>query len=339
MNSSTNKLTVVNTNNQAISPYDTSYPITLLSTSINRELDKAENIADDIYHSITKELPTLTQIQQASESTIRYVVDISDETIDAIENGVLKLTQENGNTYAQLLKNGKYSSKLPIKREEIHTELSPTQMTAALQLKAVQEQLQNIENQLIIIDGSVREILQGQQNDRIGLYYSGLSLFLESRYTTNVYLKVALQSQALRALAESTAQLKLTLQSDINYLKNKEFDKVKMKRKELITSHVNNINLSYAYIHQALMLRAAIYCDIGELASMAQVLQEYAYFIEYTIGNNATLLAQYDMNDTGTRTGLWTQRSQLCFDVQEVATMLQSPKETLYIGISEEVKE
>lgn len=75
--------------------------------------------------------------------------------------------------------------------------------------------------------------------------------------------------------------------------KCRPYDKAKGKRKELIIEHMNNINQSFAFIHQATMLRAGIYCDIGEHGSMARVLEEYSYFIDNDVAKNALLLSQY----------------------------------------------
>ncbi len=324
---------------QEISPYDVSYPVVLLSNGIKNELERAQTVAHNIYRAVVREMPALTQVQQAMDKGCRYVVDATDSTLKAIESGALKLTQENGKTYAQLRVNGKYGSKLPIKKEVFRKGIDPTQMANALQMQALQDQIQDVANQLVLIDGSVREVLQGQQNDRIGLYYSGLSLFLESRSVSDAGLRNALQAQALRALAESTFQLKLTMQSDIRYIEQKEDDKAKGKRKDLILEHMNNINQSFAFIHQATMLRAGIYCDIGEHGSMAQVLEEYSYFIDNDVAKNALLLSQYDMNDDGTETGLWASRSQLKLDTAELSRALNSPQKTLYLGVAKEESE
>ena len=322
-----------------VSPYDVSYPVVLLSNGIKKEFGQAQMVAQNIYHAVINEIPALTQVRQAMDRGCRYVVDASEKTLKAIERGTLKLTQENGKTYAQLCENGKYGSKLPIKKEVFRKGIDPTQMANALQMQALQEQIQNVTDQLVLIDGSVREILQGQQNDRIGLYYSGLSLFLESQSVSNVGLKNALQAQALRSLTESAFQLKLTMQSDIKFLEQKEYEKAKGKRKELILEHMNNINQAFAFIHQAMMLRAGIYCNIGEYGSMIQVLEEYSYFIEHDVASNALLLSQYDMNDDGTETGLWASRSQLRLDTEELSRALNNPKKTLYLGLAEEESE
>ncbi len=319
---------------QENSPYDVSYPVVLLSNGIKKELETAQEFAKNIYRTVVKEMPVLTQAQQAMNKGCRYVVDASEKTIKAIESGALKLTQENGKTYAQLKNGNQYGKKIPIKREAFRKGIDTTQMANALQMQALQEQIQDVAKQLILIDGSVREVLQGQQNDRIGLYYSGLSLFLESRSISDIGLKKALQAQALRALAESTFQLKLTMETDIRYLEQKEYEKTKGKRKDLIVEHMNSINQSFAFIHQATMLRAGIYCDIGEHASMAQVLDEYSRFIDTDIAQNSVLLSQYDVNDDGTTTGLWASRSQFKLDTAELNKALNNPHKTLFISVA-----
>lgn len=335
MSTNENKIDLTAPFTGEISPYDVSYPAVLLSNGIRAEFEKAQAAAQNIFRAVVRETPAAVQIHDALKTGCRYVVDASESTLQAIENGALKLTQENGRTYAQLKVNGKYSTKLPIKKEVFRKGIDVTQMANALQMQAVQDQLQDVANQLLQIGGGVKEVLQGQQNDRISLYYSGLSLFLESRSISDAGLRNALQAQALRSLAESTFQLKLTMESDIKYLESKEYD-VRGKRKELITEHMDNINRSFAFIHQATMLRAGIYSDIGEMASMARVLDEYSYFIDTVVSKNALLLSQYDLNDDGTQNGLWASRSKLRLDTTEVTKALSSPQQILYLGIAKE---
>ena len=318
-----------------VSPFDTSYPAVLLSNGIKNQLAKAQDAAQSIYKAVSKEMPMLIQVKQAMSKGCRYVVDASESTIKAIEKGTLKLTEENGKMYAQFKKNGKYGSKLPIKKESFR-KFDSTQMANALQMQAIQDQLEEVSNQLMLIDGSVREVLQGQQNDRIGLYYSGISLFFDSKNISDVGLKISLQSQALRAITESTFKLKLKMESDIRYIKNEEYKTAKGKQKELIEEHLSSINQCFAFIHQSMLLRAGIYCDIGELPAMARVLDEYSAFIETDVASNAKLLSQYDKNDDGTNSGLWSTRSKLKLDTNDLVKSLNNPQKTLYLSISEE---
>ena len=289
-----------------LSPFSAEYPVELLSNGLKLKLAQAGNIVENIYRAVEKASPMVAQVREATKKGYKYVVDATESTLEAIDSGKIKLTTENsGKMYAQIREaNGRYGSKLPIKKEVFAKGIDPIQMANALQMKALQEQVQQIANQIAVIDHSVREVIHGQQNDRIGLYYSGLSLYLEARNVNDPEMKKALIAQSLRSLSEAGFQLGLTMQSDIKYLADGEFKIAKGKSVGLIDSRINSINTSFAFIHQATMLRAGIYCNEGELTAMSTVLKEYSYFIEGTVAKNANLLAQCDKTDTGTEKGV-----------------------------------
>lgn len=291
-----------------------------------------------MYEAVVQEAPALAQVQQSLKKGYRYVVDATESTIEAIDNGRIKLsTDKSGRMFAQIREaNGRYGSKLPIKKELFRKGVDPVQMANALQMKALQAQIQIISDQISVIDQSVREILQGQQNDRIGLYYSGMALYLESRRIVDNEMKKALMAQSLRALSEATFQLTLTMQSDIQYLVNKKYKSAKGKSVDLIDDRMRSINQSFVFIHQATILRAGIYCNQGELAAMSTVLDEYSRFIEKTVANNADLLAQCDTTDNGTDEGVWKSRRRLKLDVSDFVKQLNMSEKTVYIGISKE---
>lgn len=321
-----------------LSPYSATYPVELLSNGLKLKLAQAEHIAESVYRTVGKASPMVAQVREATRKGYKYVVDATESTLEAIESGKIKLTTENsGKMYAQIREvNGHYGSKLPIKKEVFAKGIDPVQMANALQMKALQDQVQQIANQIAVIDHSVREVIQGQQNDRIGLYYSGLTLYLEAKNINDPELKKALIAQSLRALSEARFQLGLTMQSDIQYLADGDYKIAKGKSVGLIDSRIISINQSFAFIHQATMLRAAIYCNEGELTAMSTVLNEYSYFIDGTIAKNAGLLAQCDRTDTGTEKGIWKSRAKLKLDVSEFSKQLNAPDKIIYLGVSKE---
>ena len=325
---------------EEVSPYDVAYPIQLLSNSLKSRLAHAQTAAKAVYAAVAKEAPILVQVQQSLDKGYRYVVDATESTLEAIESGKIKLsTEKSGKMFAQIRQaNGQYGSKLPIKKELFRKGIDPVQMATALQMQALQDQIQAIADQINIIDQSVRDVLQGQQNDRIGLYYSGMALYLESRNIDDNGMKKALMAQSLRALSEATFQLTLTMQSDIQYLDNKEYKSARGKSVDLIDSRMHSINQSFAFVHRATMLRAGIYCEQGELAAMSTVLGEYSHFIEGTVAKNAALLAQCDTTDSGAEEGIWKSRTRLKLNVSEFARQLNMPDKTVYLGISKENK-
>ena len=126
------------------------------------------------------------------------------------------------------------------------------------------------------------------------------------------------------------------MQSDIKYLAEGDYKTGKGKSVELIDKRIDSINQSFAFIHQATMLRAGIYCNEGELSAMSTVLNEYSYFIDSTIAKNAGMLAQCDRTDTGTDKGVWKTRAKLKLEVSEFNKQLNAPDKTIYLGVSKE---
>lgn len=316
-----------------LSPYDPSYPIRLLSNGLKTGIQEADSAAKDVYNAVAKVAPTGTQLAQAKKG-IRYVVDMSEKTLEGIETGKIKLTTDKaGRTFAQILESsGKFGKKLPIKKEDFAVGVDPVTMAMAMQMKAMQEQLEEIADQINQIDKNVKEVIQGQQNDRIAQYYSGIALYHESTGLENEDMRRELISQALRALSDASFQLRLNMQSDIRYLQNEEYKEFKKQRTQLIDERMDRINQEFAYIHQAEMLKAAIYCSEKEYGAMATVLDEYSYFIEKNIAKNARFLAQCDVSDDGTKKGAWETRSQLKLDTKEIRKQLASKEKTLYIS-------
>jgi len=323
---------------EELSPFDPAYPVELLSQSLDTRLAEAESAAERIYQAVIKAASPAAQIHEATKKGFRLVVDATESTLDAIESGKIKLTTEkSGKVFAQIREaSGKYGSKLPIKKEVYAKGLDPVQVANAMQMKALQEQLQQVSEQIAMIDQSVREVIQGQQNDRIGLYYSGLTLFLEARNINDPELRNALIAQSMRALSEATYQLTLTMQSDIRFLAAGEYRTAKGKSAKQIDARMQSINQSFQYIHQASMLRAGIYCSEGELSAMTTVLSEYSRFIEGTVAKNANLLAQCDVSDSGTESGVWQSRKNLRLDVADIAHQLNAPGKVIYLGKAEE---
>ena len=326
---------------ESASPYDPSYPALLLSQGLRMQLAQAESAAEKIYKAVVKAAPAAAQLRQATRKGFRLVVDAGEETLKAIESGKIKLTVEkSGKTFAQIREaSGHYGSKLPIKKEVFAKGLDPVQMANAMQMQALQSQVQQISDQIVEIDHSVREVLQGQQNDRIGLYYSGVALYLEARSVSDPELRRTLIAQSMRALSDASFQLLLTMQADIRFLTDREFDRAKGKKVEKIDARMQNINKAFAVIHQAALMRAGIYAAEGELSAMTAVLSEYARFIEGTIAKNAGLLSQCDVTDTGTETGVWKSRKNLKLDVSQLVAHINDSEKTLYLSTAEEEEE
>ena len=154
---------------QEIAPASTHSPLALLSAAMQASCNEADSAIADIVNAVKRQVPEAAQLYQANKKGFRLVVDASNEMLEAIDRGDIKLTTDKlGNTHAQIKQaNGKYGKKLPIKKEEFSQGIDPVQAANAMQMKALQEQLEEIAEQITVIDGRVKEVLRGQQNDRI----------------------------------------------------------------------------------------------------------------------------------------------------------------------------
>lgn len=318
-----------------ISPYDEAFPVMLLSDAFNDQLDRAEKVAMQICDDVAKKSLEYFNVGKLEEDKVRIVVDATDDTLKDIHEGRIKLVEENGKLFAQIRENGRYSSKLPVKEEVYNEGWDSGQIAIAMHLKAIQDSLITVSKQLKTIDERVREVINGQQNDRLGIYYSGVALYIESTCVSDLEMKKNLVAQSIRALTDAIFQMTLIMQSDIRYLKNKEYESEKKKRAELIKEKMNNITQCFSVVHQASILKAGIYCKQGEVLATSAVLEEYSRFINGTVSSNAALLAQCDIADTGTEHGIWKSRAKLEFDVSKFAKQLKSSEKAVYIDTND----
>ena len=314
-----------------LSPYDESFPARLLQEAFDFRTEQSQSTTEKIYRDVVMKSKYKVPIPKEGTEKLRLAVDASDDMIHDYKNGAVKLAREKGHLVAQIKENGRYGSKLPIKEELYMDGPSSLDVQNALQLQAIQEALATISEQIQAIDKNVKEVLTGQQNDRLGLYYSGVALFIEAHNVNNENFRRELTTQSLKALSDAVFQLTLTLQSDIRYLSKSEYDKDKKHKFNLINEKIGNINNSFMAIHQATIMKAAIYCQQGEIKAMATVLQGYERFIKGTIVSNAEMLSLCDVNDDGTQTGTWKRRANLQLEISKVVKELQTPKEVLFI--------
>ena len=319
-------------NDNSIEPYDNRYPIATFSQKLNEKMEKANNTIQNICDYVVRESAVTNGL--ANDNNYKLVVDVSDKVLKDIQSNKIKLAYDKeGNCFAQLMDGNNFGKKLPVKMENVGRVVDPMQMAMAMQMMKIQEQLEDISEQIDNINANVLAVLQGQQNDRIGLYYSGVDLYLEADSIQEKTFKNMVYAQSLKALSDATHQIRLAMNEDIKYLQNKEYDKIKGHRKDMIKSRMDNINRCFGFIHQSAMLKAAIYCDMNELKSMAIVLNEYSSFIENEIANRADFLAQYDINDNAREDGIWKSRARLRLDVSDFSNRLDSSDNVLYLDV------
>ncbi len=317
----------------AMELYDPAYPIQLFMSELKGKYEQSVSIVDQLVRDVAHEAGMISEIGNSMQKHIRYVLDLSEGTIQAIERGELKLNEENGQLFAQFRQlNGHFGGKVPVRREVFSTGLNVMQISNAIQLHALEQQLRNMTEQIGMIDRNVKEVLQGQQNDRIGVYRGGLALFLEAKSVSDETLRCELIGQAVGQLSTSIFQLIEQLRSDICYLAKEEYKKEEDPLNAL-DQRMQRVHQTFAYIHQATMVKAAVYCYADNLGAMATVLDEYSCFIEAVIEPNVSLLVQCDVSDSGTEKGAWKSRVNSKPKTAEIVKQLNAKEKTLYLQI------
>ena len=124
----------------------------------------------------------LDSIKEALTEETQLVVDLSESAKKAYDEGLIKFdTNKAGEMFAHLRDaNGHYGKRIPIKEQVVSQGMNPLEVQNAIRTQAIQEQLEQIVVTLQEISEGVSEIKQGQHNDRLGLYLSGQSLYLEA---------------------------------------------------------------------------------------------------------------------------------------------------------------
>lgn len=281
--------------------FDDQFSISMFRNSVKNAESKSNSIIET-----AKEIINKAYVGDVKDDEVKYVVDMSDEIKNALEKGEIKLVQEKGGQFFAQLRNakGQYGEKLPIKKEITAAGISPQELQMALQLQAIREQLGKIIESLQEVEGRVIDVIQGQRNDRIGLFYSGLSLYVESCSVQDDFLRKQIVSQALKSINDSNAQMIQDLKTSLDYLMNKKYLKTK-KPTEKIEEHLDIIQQCYDIIFRASFLKAMIYQENNELGPMLTSIDEYARFVEKMISPYVGRLSELDKNSKFIDEGAW----------------------------------
>lgn len=313
-----------------LSPYDNSFPTKLLQEAFEVRIEESKGKTEKLFCEMLGSSPVMSN-GKTSERKMRLVVDSSDDFLRDYQDGAIKLANEKGHMVAQIRQNGRYGSKLPIKEEMYSDGPNSLDIQNAIRLQSMQEALIEVSEQIQMIDQNVKEVLSGQQNDRLGLYYSGVALFVEAYNISDDAFRKQVLGQSVKALSDAIFQLTLTMQTDIRYLSKKEYDKNKKQKYNLINEKMDNIEHSFSAIHQASIMKAAVYCFEGEIKAMTAVLQEYERFIKGTIVANAEMLSMCDSSKERMLQGVWKKRAEFHLEIAEVVKQLQCNEKYIYI--------
>lgn len=323
---------------QNFSPYDEAYPIKLLEEAFRMKIEESKDVTEKVISDLFKSKKYNINATSKGKERVRLVVDGTDDFMKNYQDGVIKLAKEKGHVVAQIKENGKYGRKLPIKEEKYMDGPNSIEIMNACQLQSIADSLQQLSDQIATLDENIKEVLKGQQNDRLGFYYSGVAQYIEANNISDIDLKKQLISQSLKSLNDAKYQLILSIQSDINYLVRREYESDKKQKFNLLNEKINNINKAFSAIHQATLMKAVIYCQYGEIDAMTCVFNEYAAFIKESIVPHSRLLTQCDIGDSGKVDGTWTNRARLLNGVTAIIKQLKTSSNVMYINVKGEIR-
>lgn len=305
-----------------LSLFDEQFTVSDFSQAIAQSEQKAEDTLSSARKVARRALQRDLKAQ--------YVVDFEPEELEQIDRGEIQLVVENGETYAQLKKNGKYAKKLPIKKELSKEGVSAEALQMAIQMEAIKKQLQSIIQSIREIEDRVTDVSQGQHNDRIGLFYSGLSLYIESRAVEDVFLKKQIAAQALKAVSDADAQMIQEIRQSISYLVNEQYKNTK-KITAKIKEHLDVIHQCYDIVYRATFLKAMIYHESGEIPAMLAVIDEYGRFIEKMIVPYAGRLSELDGTNKFIEEGTWGQIAKTLAGCRDLRKMISNSAQYVFL--------
>lgn len=287
-------------NYELLDLYNDQFSFDSFQNSIKAKNEESREIIDTVVNTASKK----------EDDDIKLVVNLSDEMKEAYKNGDIKLdTGKNGEMYAQVRKNGKYGKKLSISEELNDKGLDSSDITFAMELSAIKEQLNEMVEALKDIETYVVEVAHGLHNDRIGLFYSGLSTYMEASQVTDPSLKNLLISQSIKSINDSQSQVMQEFKNDVKYLLNHEYENNKnQKRHKIIEEKMDNLHICFETIYRATMLKTRIYFDIKQLPAMFMSLEEYGRFIDQIVMPNTPKLVEFDKEEKLINT-IWDKRA------------------------------
>ncbi len=315
----------------ALSLFDEQFSIKDLQKAISRD----ERSADSIMTSIRKAVKEAAGRASEEEQEPRYIVDFDEATKQKLAAGEIKLdTRSTGEIYAQLRdQNGHYGKKLPIKEELLEQDVSMEDVELVLQMDVIRDQLKDIISALSSIEGQITEVIRGQQNDRLGLFYSGLSLYMEARVIGDEALKKQITAQALKSLSDANAQMIQEIRTSVEYLANEEY-RHSRRSLEKIDEHLSIIHQCYDIVYRAAFLKAAIYHENKEIPAMLAAIDEYGRFVDKMVVPVAGKLTELDRESQFIEAGTWGKICNTLKGCRELKEQI-TKKHTYYITAEE----
>ena len=284
----------------------------LFATAFDEEVNEKSDEVAPMIDAIFKIGGLVTQLNEDTHiPSLRYVLDINEEVARDIADGVIKLTKnKEGKVFAQISENGKFGSKIPIKKELIEKASDPALAFTQLQMQALQHQMQEIVEVLKEIQYEVKNITISLHDDRVALLDSGKCLILESEKIIDEQCKKMTLSYAQSQLSLAASQIQRETTREILQLIEGSYPSKIGNRSKEIAKRMKKVETNLAHIHEVYIEKAKGYLLIDEKAAFIEVLLEYSAFLRQSIAGNAKPLAELDPGIKYFDGSVWDQRTK-----------------------------
>ncbi len=302
--------------------------------SVAAFVEKIEADSSDSKETISSAKEIVKKTMNGSDEK-KFYVDLPDEVKQALENGEAEFVKgKNGEVYAQLRnENGRFGKRLSITEELEEAGVGFDELRIAIQMEAIAEQLKEVASTLKEIEAQISETIADHRNDRIGLFYSGMSLYMEAIQISDETFKKQVMAQALKAVSDANSQLIQDIRSSIEFLSTEQYKKRK-KPLELVEENISAIKQCYEIVYKSMLMKALIYHDSHELIAMTTAIGEYSEFIEKMIVPYAGLLSELDKDSKFIDSGPWGRIAKTRLNCDEIKKRLTA-QEKLVIEMRE----
>lgn len=306
-----------------LSILDDQYTVSYFSHLIETKKTRSNNIISRVT-DILLASEFVEEFKKSTKTNYEFVLNLKPEIKKAIEDGLVKFDKNKaGETFAQFRNsNGDFGKRISINKKIINNQFNALDINNAIQLKVIEQKMENMLQVMGSINNSVSEIIHGQQNDRLGLYFSGVNLYLESKQMQDESLKKLIVSQSLKSLSDSNSQMIQSIQSNIQYLVDKKYKQKKGSSSIEINERMIEINKSFETIFRSTIMKASIYYEIDELQAMLMTLDEYGKFLNKVIIPIVPKLIEFDVNDIYLENGVWENRASSLMELDGLRKQL-----------------
>lgn len=288
----------------------------------------------NIILSLVESSPAIAELVKGMKKTERLQLVFSDEVQKKIADGTYRLMKRkdvDGIFKAVVVdEKGKARAIADLKWEEIRNGVDPAGMTSAMQGMAIQQQLREISEQLQNMSAAMEDVLIGQHNNRLAMFFSGEAIYREALAASDESLRKSLTSSAIMALTNASASLQASLVYEINSICDK-YDAEKGRfvgiKTEKLKEKMYLINSSFQTIHKANTLKAAIYYKEGEYQALTTVLSDYKGFLERSLPEDKALILYLADPNEKTFDGTWNiRKNELPVRIDNTRELLMQPQ-------------